>query len=67
MERTNLRHLRPDDLPGGAPVEVVTLDLSFISLLAVVGGLPPLMAPRARLIALIKPQFEAARHQVGAG
>ena len=31
MERTNLRHLRVGDLPGGAAVDLVTLDLSFIS------------------------------------
>lgn len=31
MERTNLRHVRKADLPGGQPVDLVTLDLSFIS------------------------------------
>mmetsp|Transcript_22711 Transcript_22711/g.73919 ORF Transcript_22711/g.73919 Transcript_22711/m.73919 type:complete len:311 (+) Transcript_22711:397-1329(+) len=63
MERTNLRHL--DALPE--PVDVVTLDLSFISVLKVMPAVRPLMAPGAALVLLIKPQFEARREQVGGG
>ena len=64
LERTNLRHLRLTDLPGSQPVDMVTLDLSFISVLAVMSPITALMTPSASLVVLIKPQFEAARHQV---
>jgi 23S rRNA (cytidine1920-2'-O)/16S rRNA (cytidine1409-2'-O)-methyltransferase len=59
IEGTNARDLSPEQVP--APPEVVVCDVSFISLTL---ALPPaldLAAPRARLIALIKPQFEAGR------
>lgn len=65
MERTNLRHLTPPDL-GGPPPDLVTLDLSFISVLTVLPAVAALMAPAAELVSLIKPQFEARREQVGA-
>ena len=65
MERTNVRHLRLADLPGSLPVQMVTLDLSFISVQKVVQGVRELMTPDAGLVILIKPQFEAERHQVG--
>lgn len=65
MERTNLRHLRPDQLPE--QVSLVTLDLSFISVLKVMPAVAAVMAPGAQLVVLIKPQFEAGRAQVGAG
>lgn len=64
MERTNLRYLRLSDLPHALPVDFVTLDLSFISVLAVISQICTLMTPAAGLIVLIKPQFEAAKHQV---
>lgn len=123
MERTNLRHLRPEQLPeqviaggmGRVPclfsscttgscalhgqytqqqllccvlvclqlpttymhvlllqlsntqVSLVTLDLSFISVLKVMPALAAVMAPGVQLVVLIKPQFEAGRAQVGAG
>ncbi len=63
IERTNLRYL--DQLPE--KVDLVTLDLSFISLLKVMPAVTKLMKPTGKLIALIKPQFEAERHEVGRG
>ena len=64
MERTNLRHLRLADLPQAKAVELVTLDLSFISVITIVDQLCTLMTSTAGLVVLIKPQFEAARNQV---
>ena len=63
MDRTNLRTL--ESLAFEAP-SLVTLDLSFISLRAVIPALEAL-APGAEVVALFKPQFEVARHQVGDG
>ncbi|GJP50915.1 hypothetical protein CLOM_g10067 [Closterium sp. NIES-68] len=63
MERTNLRHLSPSDLPE--QVDIVTLDLSFISVLLVMPAVVGVMTPGAHLIVLVKPQFEARRGQVG--
>jgi 23S rRNA (cytidine1920-2'-O)/16S rRNA (cytidine1409-2'-O)-methyltransferase len=65
MDRTNLRTL--DALPGPAP-EVVTLDLSFISLRLVIPAVVRLMAPGGTdLVALFKPQFELGRSAIGRG
>jgi 23S rRNA (cytidine1920-2'-O)/16S rRNA (cytidine1409-2'-O)-methyltransferase len=65
MERTNIRDVRPEDLPY-AP-DVVTGDLSFISLGSVLKDLVALAAPKADLVVLVKPQFEAARSDVSPG
>jgi len=65
MERVNARHLDPDDL--SEPVDLVTIDVSFISLTKVVPALVPHLVPGGLLLALVKPQFEAGRHQVGKG
>jgi len=65
MDRTNLRTL--DALPGPVP-DLVTLDLSFISLRLVVPAVVRLVAAAgADLIALFKPQFELGRDAVGKG
>ena len=48
-------------------MDLVTLDLSFISLLKVIEAVKKLMKPTGQLITLIKPQFEAERHEVGKG
>lgn len=50
-----------------APVNLVTLDLSFISVLKVLPAVVACMAPGAQAVVLIKPQFEAGKAQVGAG
>jgi 23S rRNA (cytidine1920-2'-O)/16S rRNA (cytidine1409-2'-O)-methyltransferase len=64
MERTNLRYVQLTDLPEQQPVDLATLDLSFISLLKVLPAVCAVLAPRASLLALIKPQFEAGRDEV---
>ncbi|GAB2282388.1 hypothetical protein Dimus_016933 [Dionaea muscipula] len=63
IERTNLRYL------SGLPqkVDLVTLDLSFISILLVMPAVVKVMEEEATLITLVKPQFEAQRSQVGKG
>jgi 23S rRNA (cytidine1920-2'-O)/16S rRNA (cytidine1409-2'-O)-methyltransferase len=63
MERTNARYLSA--LPE--PIEVATVDVSFISLTLVLPRIRDWLAPGAPVIALIKPQFEAGRAQVGKG
>ncbi|RCV08496.1 hypothetical protein SETIT_1G331100v2 [Setaria italica] len=60
IERTNLRYL--SQLPQ--PVDLVTLDLSFISILLVMPAVIKVMKMDSTLITLIKPQFEARRSQV---
>jgi 23S rRNA (cytidine1920-2'-O)/16S rRNA (cytidine1409-2'-O)-methyltransferase len=65
MERVNARHLPPDALPE--PCGLITLDVSFISLLKVVPALLPHLAPGGLLLPMIKPQFEAGRGMVGKG
>ena len=56
LERTNVRDLRPGDLPTP---DVVVADLSFVSLRSVLPGLHRLARPGARYVLLVKPQFEA--------
>lgn len=63
IERTNLRYL--SQLPE--LVDLVTLDLSFISILLVMPAVIKVMKMESTLITLIKPQFEARRSQVGGG
>jgi 23S rRNA (cytidine1920-2'-O)/16S rRNA (cytidine1409-2'-O)-methyltransferase len=66
VERLNARHLTRDDVPGlGGGADVVVIDVSFISLALIFPVVPPLLAPRAHVIALVKPQFEAGRRDVG--
>lgn len=48
-------------------MSLVTLDLSFISVLKVMPAVAWVMAPGAQMVVLIKPQFEAGRAQVGSG
>jgi 23S rRNA (cytidine1920-2'-O)/16S rRNA (cytidine1409-2'-O)-methyltransferase len=62
-EGVNARALGPNDLPY-AP-DLVTIDVAFISLRHILPPLPPLPAPRADVVALVKPQFEAGREEVG--
>ncbi len=66
IEGLNARHLSRADLPDlGEGVQVATIDVSFISLVHILPVLPPLLAPGAAVIALVKPQFEAGREEVG--
>ncbi|WP_217592656.1 TlyA family RNA methyltransferase [Cohnella sp. GbtcB17] len=64
MERCNFRHMTPEQLTGPAPV-FASIDVSFISLKLILPALRPLLPPGAGTVALIKPQFEAGREQVG--
>jgi 23S rRNA (cytidine1920-2'-O)/16S rRNA (cytidine1409-2'-O)-methyltransferase len=68
IEQTNARHLTPALLPEEVrSFDVVTVDVSFISLRHILPVLPPLIAPGGSVVVLIKPQFEAGRDEVGAG
>jgi len=65
LERCNIRHLQPCDLAEAPGLAVI--DASFISLDKVLPGTLTLLAPEADIIALIKPQFEVGKGQVGKG
>jgi 23S rRNA (cytidine1920-2'-O)/16S rRNA (cytidine1409-2'-O)-methyltransferase len=65
MEQTNARHLTADLVSD--PVDVVVCDASFISLAKVLDAPLELARPGAHLVALVKPQFEAGREEVGKG
>ena len=65
LERTNARHLTCAEVPE--PVQLIACDASFIGLETVLPAPMALAAPGARLIALIKPQFEVGRSRVGKG
>jgi len=63
VERTNIRHLAA--LPE--PVSLATVDVSFIGLALVLPRIAGLLTPAGQIIALIKPQFEVGKGQVGKG
>jgi 23S rRNA (cytidine1920-2'-O)/16S rRNA (cytidine1409-2'-O)-methyltransferase len=65
LERRNLRSVRADDL-GGA-VDLTVVDLSFISLRRVASALVECTRPGGEIVALVKPQFEAGRAEIGKG
>jgi 23S rRNA (cytidine1920-2'-O)/16S rRNA (cytidine1409-2'-O)-methyltransferase len=65
IEQTDIRTLDPALLP--APPDFATVDVSFISLKLVLPTVGKLLAPRARLLALIKPQFETSRSHLKKG
>ena len=65
LERTNARRLTTTEVPE--PIDLVTCDASFIGLETVLPAPLALTAPGARLVALIKPQFEVGKGQVGTG
>jgi 23S rRNA (cytidine1920-2'-O)/16S rRNA (cytidine1409-2'-O)-methyltransferase len=64
-EQTNARSLERSIVVD--PIEVVVCDASFISLAKVLPAALGLARPGARLVALVKPQFEAGREEVGKG
>lgn len=66
MEQTNFRHSVPEDFTEDRP-HIATIDVSFISLELIFPALHPILKEQGEVIALIKPQFEAARNEVGAG
>jgi 23S rRNA (cytidine1920-2'-O)/16S rRNA (cytidine1409-2'-O)-methyltransferase len=65
MEKTNARYLEPGAI--GEPVDLVTVDVSFISATIILPVVPALLRPRADILVLAKPQFEAGRGLVGKG
>ena len=64
-EGVNARTLTPADVPDR--VDIVTIDVAFISLAHILPPLPALLAEDADVVALVKPQFEAGRADVGRG
>jgi 23S rRNA (cytidine1920-2'-O)/16S rRNA (cytidine1409-2'-O)-methyltransferase len=64
LERTNARHLEASSVPG--PIDLVTIDVSFISSTLLLPRLPE-VAPGADVLVMVKPQFELERSQVGKG
>ena len=68
IENMNARYLAPEDLPDvGSPITKASIDVSFISLRHIFPVLPPLLAGGSDIVALVKPQFEAGREDVGKG
>ena len=63
MEKTNIRYVTPADI--GEAVDFVSIDVAFISLTKVLEPVKALMKDDARIVCLIKPQFEAGREKVG--
>ncbi len=64
-ERVNARYLTDEDLPE--PVDLVVIDVSFISLTQVLPSVLPKLKSGGVLVALVKPQFEVGRENVGKG
>jgi 23S rRNA (cytidine1920-2'-O)/16S rRNA (cytidine1409-2'-O)-methyltransferase len=65
LDRTNARTLTPARLP--APVDLATVDVSFISLAKVLPAVAACVRPGGAIVALVKPQFEVGRGRVGKG
>jgi len=65
MERVNARYLKPEDI--GELVDIATVDVSFISLTLILGSVSRILKRGGILIALIKPQFEVGKGEVGRG
>jgi 23S rRNA (cytidine1920-2'-O)/16S rRNA (cytidine1409-2'-O)-methyltransferase len=64
-ENVNARYILPGDFDRR--FDLVVVDVSFISLTKILPVIPPLMQPEAKIITLIKPQFEVGRDEVGKG
>ena len=68
MEKTNARQLTPDQFPPPFdPVELVVIDCSFISLRKILPPAVALLRPSGKIVALIKPQFEAGKAEADKG
>lgn len=63
MENTNIRYVTPEDIAD--PIAFASIDVAFISLTKVLGPVKALLSADGQVVALIKPQFEAGREQVG--
>jgi len=66
LEKINARHLRAEDLPRSV-YDIIVMDLSFISLTAVLPAVWNVLRPGGTLVALVKPQFEAGKAEVDKG
>lgn len=64
-ERTNVRYVSPEDFPE--PMDLAVIDLSFISITKILEPVQRLLKPHAEVIALVKPQFEVGKGEVGKG
>src|SRR6185369_8931072 len=68
MERTNARALQPSGFPQPfTPVDLAVIDCSFISLRKILPAAVALLKPAGKLVALIKPQFEAGKTEADKG
>ncbi len=66
LEGINARYLTPDRLPPPfRPADLVTIDVSFISVTKILPVVPAILAPDGDVIVLVKPQFEAGRPEIG--
>ncbi|MGH7230847.1 MAG: TlyA family RNA methyltransferase [Nitrospiraceae bacterium] len=65
LERCNIRYLKPSSVPD--PIDLAVIDVSFISLTIVLPSVVRFLRRPASVVALIKPQFEVGRGQVGRG
>lgn len=65
LERQNIRHISKKELPE--PIDLAVIDISFISLKSIFPALSPFLSPAAKIVALIKPQFEVAKKEVKIG
>jgi len=63
MERTNIRHVKPEDIAD--QLDLAVIDVSFISLKLVLPTVKNLLKENGQIATLIKPQFEAGREKVG--
>jgi 23S rRNA (cytidine1920-2'-O)/16S rRNA (cytidine1409-2'-O)-methyltransferase len=64
-EGINARYLKPEDF--AAKFDLAVMDVSFISATKILPAIPPLLTTKARIVTLIKPQFEVGRREVGRG
>jgi len=65
IERSNIRYATPEILPE--PFDLITVDVSFISLKIVIPAVIPFLKQQGKILALIKPQFEVGKGEVGKG
>jgi 23S rRNA (cytidine1920-2'-O)/16S rRNA (cytidine1409-2'-O)-methyltransferase len=65
LEKTNIRYLDKQRIPDR--IDISTIDVSFISLSKVIPKVSEFLAPHGEIVALIKPQFEAGKKDVGKG
>jgi 23S rRNA (cytidine1920-2'-O)/16S rRNA (cytidine1409-2'-O)-methyltransferase len=68
MEKTNARHLKLEQMPKPfSPADLAVIDCSFISLKKILPTAIALLKPDGKIVALVKPQFEAGKAEVDKG